>query len=49
MKLFSNRNKTFKPLKKHGKKKSTKLSQYAKDTLGTGNMRSAVALPKGED
>eukprot|EP00808_Paulinella_micropora_P017353 g48135.t1 len=45
--LFGNRNKTFKPLKGHGKRH--KLSEYAKATLGSGNMRSAVVLPKGED
>lgn len=49
MNLFKDKNKTFKPLKKHGGAKNDKLSKYAKDTLGTGNMRSAVALPKGED
>jgi hypothetical protein len=26
-----------------------KLSEYAKATLGSGNMRSAVVLPKGEE
>jgi len=29
--------------------KRQKLSDYAKATLGSGNMRSAVVLPKGED
>jgi len=49
-KLFSNRNRTFKPLKNHPKNsKKHKLSEYAKATLGSGNMRSAVVLPKGED
>ncbi len=43
------KNKTFKPLKSHGKKERKKLSEYAKATLGSGNMRSAVVLPKGED
>ena len=48
--LFSDRNKTFKPLKTHSKdSKRHKLSEYAKATLGSGNMRSAVVLPKGED
>jgi MOB kinase activator 1 len=27
----------------------SKLSEYAKATLGSGNMRSAVVLPKGEE
>jgi len=48
--LFSPKNKTFKPLKAHAKDgKRQKLSDYAKATLGSGNMRSAVVLPKGED
>jgi len=45
-----NRNKTFKPVKSHVKNTNRhKLSEYAKATLGSGNMRSAVVLPKGED
>jgi len=37
-------------LKNHPKNgKRHKLSEYAKATLGSGNMRSAVVLPKGED
>jgi len=48
--IFSNKNKTFKPVKNHQKDgKRHKLSEYAKATLGSGNMRSAVVLPKGED
>jgi len=48
--LFGARNRTFKPLKNHPKHgKRHKLSEYAKATLGSGNMRSAVVLPKGED
>jgi len=49
--LFSaNKSKTFKPLKNHpADGKRHKLSEYAKATLGSGNMRSAVVLPKGED
>jgi len=48
--LFGARNRTFKPLKNHPKNgKRHKLSEYAKATLGSGNMRSAVVLPKGED
>lgn len=46
---FFNKNKTFKPLKSHGKGGNrSRLSEYAKATLGSGNMRSAVVLPKGE-
>ena len=44
----SAKNKTFKPVKNHDNKRA-KLSEYAKATLGSGNMRSAVMLPKGED
>lgn len=45
-----NKNKTFKPIKSHESNgKRHKLSEYAKATLGSGNMRSAVMLPKGED
>lgn len=49
--LFGNKNKTFKPVKAHPSANDhrSKLSDYAKATLGSGNMRSAVALPKGED
>lgn len=42
------RNKTFRPLKNHRKEKQHELHQYAKATLGTGDMRAAVALPEGE-
>lgn len=50
IKSLLNRNKTFKPVKSHPKNgKRHKLSEYAKATLGSGNMRSAVVLPKGED
>src|SRR4051812_23919894 len=45
----SAKNKTFKPVKAHDMSKRAKLSEYAKATLGSGNMRSAVMLPKGED
>lgn len=42
--------KTFKPIKSHPKEgKRHKLSEYAKATLGSGNMRTAVVLPKGEE
>jgi len=49
--LFSsNKNATFKEIKTHPKGgKRHKLSEYAKATLGSGNMKSAVVLPKGED
>lgn len=48
--MFKKNNKTFKPIKNHkdGSQKQ-KLSEYAKATLGSGNMSNAVALPKGED
>jgi MOB kinase activator 1 len=51
-KLFGNKNKTFKPLKSHGggnNGKRQKLSEYAKATLGSGNMRNAVVLPPSEE
>jgi len=49
--IFGNKNKTFKPVKAHpeGMGNRSKLSEYAKATLGSGNMRSAVVLPKGEE
>eukprot|EP00468_Gymnochlora_sp_CCMP2014_P003401 CAMPEP_0167747458 /NCGR_PEP_ID=MMETSP0110_2-20121227/4297_1 /TAXON_ID=629695 /ORGANISM="Gymnochlora sp., Strain CCMP2014" /LENGTH=244 /DNA_ID=CAMNT_0007632371 /DNA_START=215 /DNA_END=949 /DNA_ORIENTATION=- len=51
--MFWRNNKTIRPLKKHGKD-NEKLSEYARDTytrasLGTGTMKNAVVLPKGED
>jgi len=49
-KIFSDKNKTFKPKKKHNK--STKrydLHKYAKATLGSGNLKVAVKLPERED
>lgn len=46
----NNKNKTFKPLKKHDEdSKRHKLSEFAKATLGSGNMRHAVMKPTGED
>jgi len=42
-------NKTFKPVKNHPNQNSIKLSQHAKETLGSGNMRAAVKLPQGEE
>lgn len=52
MPLFGgfSRDKTFKPTKGHGTgTKAQKLHQYAQATLGSGDMRSAVSLPPGED
>jgi MOB kinase activator 1 len=48
--LFSrDKNKTFKPLKPHARgDKQKALHQYAQATLGSGDVRSAVALPPGE-
>jgi MOB kinase activator 1 len=42
-------NKTFKPLKPQKGEKQKELSEYARTTLGSGNMRLAVLLPKGEE
>eukprot|EP00485_Elphidium_margaritaceum_P003089 CAMPEP_0202685486 /NCGR_PEP_ID=MMETSP1385-20130828/1268_1 /ASSEMBLY_ACC=CAM_ASM_000861 /TAXON_ID=933848 /ORGANISM="Elphidium margaritaceum" /LENGTH=238 /DNA_ID=CAMNT_0049339847 /DNA_START=94 /DNA_END=810 /DNA_ORIENTATION=+ len=39
----------FKQQKEHGNKKRMELHEYATATLGAGNMREAVRLPKGED
>jgi hypothetical protein len=50
MNLF-NRNKTLKPVKPHKGARSD-LSDFAKrtlSTLGSGSMKEAVALPKGEE
>lgn len=47
--LFGSKSKTFKPLKAQSGQTRNKLSDYAKATLGSGNMRAAVVLPKGED
>jgi MOB kinase activator 1 len=41
--------KHYKSEKKHGNKKRMELHEYATATLGAGNMREAVRLPKGED
>ena len=44
------KNKTFKPKKTH--KQGTKrhdLHKHAKATLGSGDLRHAVVLPRGED
>jgi len=40
---------TFKQVKPHRDHKSLKLSETAKSTLGSGNMRAAVMLPQSED
>lgn len=49
-KIFNNNNKkTFRPVKGHKNQEQKLLSQYAKATLGSGNMKDAVALPAGED
>lgn len=45
----SSKHKTFKPVKAHSSQQKTKLSEYAKATLGSGDMRVAVRLPQGED
>jgi MOB kinase activator 1 len=42
-------NKHFKEEKSHGSKKRGELHEYVTATLGAGNMREAVKLPKGED
>ena len=49
---YFNRNnkKTFRPKKSHGKgTKRHNLHKYAKATLGSGDMRTACALPKDEE
>jgi len=53
-KLFGNKNKTFRPVKNHTDTKRSQMSQkiaadFAKATLGSGDLASAVQLPKGED
>ncbi|CAK9008401.1 MOB kinase activator 1B (Mob1 homolog 1A) (Mps one binder kinase activator-like 1A) [Durusdinium trenchii] len=42
-------NKTLKPVKSHGTLKRSTLSKLTKRTLGSGNLRAAVALPANED
>ncbi|DAZ99882.1 TPA: hypothetical protein N0F65_008625 [Lagenidium giganteum] len=45
-----NRNKTFRPKKSHSHgTKRYDLHKHAQATLGSGDMRNAVALPEGED
>ncbi|ORX87954.1 mps one binder kinase activator-like 1 protein [Anaeromyces robustus] len=47
---FFNKNKTFKPKKNIPEgTKQYQLKKYAEATLGSGNLRLAVALPEGED
>ena len=46
---FFDNNKTLKPLRQHKKAKAAALHRYAVTTLGSGDMRAAVALPAGED
>jgi len=41
--------KTLKPVKAHNTLKRKTLSQLTKRTLGSGNLRAAVALPEGEE
>lgn len=47
--MFKGNNKTFRPVKGHKNQEQKLLSQYAKATLGSGNMKNAVVLPAGED
>ena len=43
------KNKTFKPMKGHPTLKGTALHKFARETLGSGDMKAAVQLPPGED
>jgi MOB kinase activator 1 len=48
--LWGDKSKTFKPKKNFAKgTKRYELHKYAKDTLGSGNLKQAVSLPEGED
>eukprot|EP01104_Vermistella_antarctica_P020180 TRINITY_DN847_c0_g1_i1.p1 TRINITY_DN847_c0_g1~~TRINITY_DN847_c0_g1_i1.p1 ORF type:complete len:193 (+),score=28.11 TRINITY_DN847_c0_g1_i1:244-822(+) len=48
--LFGDKNKTFRPKKTHNKgTKRYDLHKHAKATLGSGNLKLAVALPETED
>jgi MOB kinase activator 1 len=47
--MFSSNKKTFKPIKKITDEKKSKIADYAKSTLGSGNIKVAVQLPPGED
>jgi MOB kinase activator 1 len=40
---------TLRPVKKHGNERRSTLSKHTKRTLGSGNLRAAVALPPNED
>jgi MOB kinase activator 1 len=44
-----NKNNTFKPVKNHKNAKRENLHDLTMRTLGSGNMRSTVALPQGEE
>jgi MOB kinase activator 1 len=45
----SDKSKTFKPLSGHKNDGRAKLHEVCQATLGTGDMKSAVCLPAGED
>ncbi|WWC98885.1 hypothetical protein V866_005779 [Kwoniella sp. B9012] len=47
--LKGNQSRTFKPKKVPEGTKQWQLKQYAQQTLGSGNLRTAVQLPEGED
>lgn len=48
--IFADKNKTFRPKKQYAKgTKRYELHKHAKATLGSGNLRLAVALPESED
>ena len=42
-------NKTFKPLKSHTTRNQQQMSDFSKNTLGSGDVLSAIALPEGCD
>lgn len=44
-----NKHRTLKKVKKHATAKRTTLSKLTKRTLGSGNLRLAVSVPRGED
>jgi hypothetical protein len=47
--LFGNKHATFKNFKPQNNAKQAGYSDYTSRTLGSGNLRLAVALPVGED
>ncbi|KIR25839.1 kinase regulator [Cryptococcus deuterogattii LA55] len=47
--IKSGQSRTFKPKKVPEGTKQWQLKQYAQQTLGSGNLRTAVKLPEGED